>query len=140
MSFSFDSVSTVLHSGSLSSAVDVLKETMDGGAGDTIQTIEDSVLNEVISAMVANMKDLEAEIGNLKERNEILRNYVTSLEETNERAQGEIWDLKELIAERRDLADLCKMIGRYKDNSEDEIEGTNIDNRKPNEELNEKKI
>ena len=112
---------------------------MDGGAGDTIQSIEDSVLNEVIAAMVANMKDLEAEIGSLKERNEILRNYVTSLEETNERAQCEIWDLKEVLAERSDPAELFKMIGRYKDNSEDELERTNIDNRKPNEELNEKK-
>ena len=110
---------------------------MDGGAGDTIQSIEDSVLNEVIAAMVANMKDLEAEIGSLKERNEILRNYVTSLEETNERAQCEIWDLKEVLAERSDPAELFKMIRRY--NSEDELERTNIDNRKPNEELNEKK-
>ena len=112
---------------------------MDGGAGDTIKTIDDSVLNEVIAAMVANMKDLEAEIGSLKERNEILRNYVTSLEETNERAQGEIWDLKELLAERRDPAELFKMIERYKDNSVDELERTNIENRKPSEELNEKK-
>ena len=94
--------------------------------------------------MVLKLKEENSELKReneiLKERNEILRNYVTSLEETNERAQGEIWDLKELLAERRDLAELCKMIGRYKDNSEDEIEGTNIDNRKPNEELNEKKI
>ena len=100
---------------------------------DTI--IEYSVLNEVIAAMVANMTDLQTEIGSLKERNEILRNYVTSLEETNERAQVEIWDLKKLLVERRDTADLLKMIGRYKDNAADELEKTNKDMK---EELNEK--
>ena len=59
-----------------------------GGGGDTI--IEDSILNEVIAAMVENMKDFEAEIASLKERNEIVTNYVASLEETKERGKGRI--------------------------------------------------
>ena len=57
-----------------------------GGGGDTI--IEYSILNELIAAMVENMKDFEAEIASLKERNEILRNYVASLGETIETMRG----------------------------------------------------
>ena len=72
---------------------------MIGGEGDII--IQDSILNEVIAAMVENMKDFEAEIASLKERNEILRNYVASLEETNERVHGENLHLKELLTERK---------------------------------------
>ena len=83
----------MLHSGSYSTstsvtslAVEVIKKTLTGGGGDTI--IEDSILNEVIAAMMENMKDFEAEIASLKERNEILRNYVASLEETIETMRG----------------------------------------------------
>ena len=72
---------------------------MIGGEGDII--IQDSILNEVIAAMVENMKDFEVEIASLKERNEILRNYVASLEETNERVHGENLHLKELLTERK---------------------------------------
>ena len=74
--------------------------------------IEDSVLNEVIAAMVENMKDFEAEMASLKERNEILRNYVASPDETNKTAHGEIWLLKKLLTERRDSVELFQMIGR----------------------------
>ena len=56
----------------------------------------------------------EAEIVSLKERNEILRNYVASLEETNERVHGENLHLKELLTERKDSAELFKMRGRKK--------------------------
>ena len=79
----------MLHSGSYSTSTsvtsltfEVIKKTMvTGGGGDTI--IEYSILNELIAAMVENMKDFEAEIASLKERNEILRNYVASLEDLN---------------------------------------------------------
>ena len=118
---------------------------MAAGLEDTIQY--NSIVNEVIAAMVENMKDLETENASLKERNEILMNHVTSLEETTERDQNEIRNLKQLLTERRDSAELFRILEscnlelrRYKDaNSAEQLEKTNDDNRKLDEELNEKK-
>ena len=115
---------------------------MAAGLQDTIQSY--FVINEVFAAMVENMRDLETENASLKERNEILMNYLTSLEETTERDQTEIRHLKKLLTERRDSAELFKILESSnlelrtsKDaNSAEQLEKTNDDNRKLDKELN----